>query len=198
MFYYTRVIGKVTSGALLTKQAMRKKTLHTKNTYILKLLLNIVIAGIETLVSGNKFLYDCVKEVCHLWTKTCFILRNTKKNCVGLFRTKAWNADIRCCAPHDDARPHTAARNRALLEHFNFELSDYPPYRPVLAPGDYNLCTYLKNWLGSQRFSNNEELMEGVKTWLSSQAADFFDTGIQKLFPRYKKCINSGNDHVEE
>jgi hypothetical protein len=25
--------------------------------------------------------------------------------------------------------------------------------------------------------------MEGVKTWLSSQAADFFDTGIQNLFP---------------
>jgi hypothetical protein len=25
--------------------------------------------------------------------------------------------------------------------------------------------------------------MEGVKTWLSSQAADFFDRGIQKLFP---------------
>jgi hypothetical protein len=23
-----------------------------------------------------------------------------------------------------------------------------------------------------------EELMEGVKTWLTSQAADFFDTGI--------------------
>jgi hypothetical protein len=25
--------------------------------------------------------------------------------------------------------------------------------------------------------------MEGVETWLSSQAADFFDTGIQKLIP---------------
>jgi hypothetical protein len=30
---------------------------------------------------------------------------------------------------------------------------------------------------------NNEELMEGVKMWLSSMAADFFDTGIQKLIP---------------
>jgi hypothetical protein len=40
---------------------------------------------------------------------------------------------------------------------------------------------YLKNWLGLQCFNNNEELMEGVKTWQNSQAADFFDTGIQKL-----------------
>jgi hypothetical protein len=32
-------------------------------------------------------------------------------------------------------------------------------------------------------FKNHEELMEGVKTWLSSMAADLFDTGIQKLIP---------------
>jgi hypothetical protein len=35
-------------------------------------------------------------------------------------------------------------------------------------------------------------LMEGVKTWLSSMAADLFDTGIQKLIPWYDKCLNSG------
>jgi hypothetical protein len=51
--------------------------------------------------------------------------------------------------------------------------------------------------LVSQRFNNNEELMECVNTWLSSQAADFFDTGIQKLIPRYK-CLNSGSDYVEK
>jgi hypothetical protein len=30
--------------------------------YILKLLLKVVIAGIEALVSGNKFVYACVKK----------------------------------------------------------------------------------------------------------------------------------------
>jgi hypothetical protein len=40
--------------------------------------------------------------------------------------------------------------------------------------------------------------MEGVKTWLSTMAADFFDTGIQKLIPRYDKCLNSGGDYVEK
>jgi transposase len=69
---------------------------------------------------------------------------------------------------HDNACPHTAARTSALLEHFNWELFEHPPYSPDLAPSDYHLFTYLKNWLGSQRFNNNEELMEGVKTWLSS------------------------------
>jgi hypothetical protein len=50
--------------------------------------------------------------------------------------------------------------------------------------------TSLKNWFQSQFFNNNEKMMEGVKTWLSSQAADFFDTGIQKLIPQYDKCLN--------
>jgi hypothetical protein len=56
------------------------------------------------------------------------------------------------------------------LGFFNWELFDHPPYSPDLAPSDYHLFirTYLKNWLGSQRFNNNQELMEGVKTWLSS------------------------------
>jgi hypothetical protein len=47
-------------------------------------------------------------------------------------------------------------------------------------------------------FNNNEELMEGVKTWLSSIVADFFDTDIQKLIPQYDKGLNSGGDYVEK
>jgi hypothetical protein len=39
--------------------------------------------------------------------------------------------------------------------------------------------------------------MESVKTWLSSQAADFFHTGIQKVIPRYK-CRNFVGDYAEK
>jgi hypothetical protein len=64
-----RAIQKVTSGELLTKQAMRTNfIIYKKNMYVLKLHLNIVTAGIESLViSGNNFLYAFVKEVCYLW-----------------------------------------------------------------------------------------------------------------------------------
>jgi hypothetical protein len=86
-----------------------------------------------------------------------------------------------------------------LLEHSNWELFDNPPHSPDRTPSDYHLFTWLKNWLGSQHFNNNEELMEGARAWLSSRAADFFDTGIlvQKLIPRYK-CLNSGDDYVQK
>jgi transposase len=97
---------------------------------------------------------------------------------------------------YDNARLHTAARTCALLKHLNWELFDYPPpYSPDLAPSIYHLFTYVMNWLRSQCFNNNEELTEGVKTWLSSQAADFFDTGIQKLIPQYK-YLNSASDYI--
>jgi hypothetical protein len=94
-------------------------------------------------------------------------------------------------------KENTAARTRALLEYFNWELFDHPAYSPDLAPRDHRLFTYLKNWLRSQRFSNNEELMEGVKTRPSSQAADFIDTGMQNLIPRHDKCLNSSGRSVE-
>jgi hypothetical protein len=61
---------------------------------------------------------------------------------------------------HDNAHLHTSARSRALLLHFNWELFEHPPNSLDLAPRYY----YLINWLRSQRFYNNEMLMEGVKT----------------------------------
>jgi hypothetical protein len=72
-FKILRAIRKVTSGELLTKQAMRKKMYYVqKNTYILKLLLNVVTPRIEALASRCKLLYACVKEVCCLWAQPRF------------------------------------------------------------------------------------------------------------------------------
>jgi hypothetical protein len=39
--------------------------------------------------------------------------------------------------------------------------------------------------------------MDGIRMWLSSQMADSFDTGIQKIIPPYK-YLNSGGDYVEK
>jgi hypothetical protein len=83
---------------------------------------------------------------------------------------------------HDNVCPHTAVFTQALLEHLNWELFDHLPYSPDLALNICHLFTCLKNWLGSQHFSNTEELID-VKTWLSSEAADFLHTDIQKLIP---------------
>jgi hypothetical protein len=118
----------------------------------------------------------------------------------GHSEVKAWNANIWCSAPLDSAHLHasTATHTQALLEHFIWELCDHLPYSLDLTLSDYHLFTYLKNWLGSQHFNNNEELMEGVKIWLSSQVVDFFYTGIQKLIPQYNRCFTSRSDYIEK
>jgi hypothetical protein len=70
-----------------------------------------------------------------------------------------------------------------MLEHFNLELFDHFLYSLDLAPCNYHPFTYLKNWLLSQHFNSNDELLWGIKMWLSSQVADFFDISAQKLIP---------------
>jgi hypothetical protein len=60
---------------------------------------------------------------------------------------------------------HTAAGNRALLEHLNWELFDHHPCSPDLAPNKNHMLTYLKNWFRSQRFNNIEEFIECTKMY---------------------------------
>jgi transposase len=48
---------------------------------------------------------------------------------------------------HDNLCPHTAACTWALLENFNWEYSDHPPYSPDLILSNYHLFIYLKNLL---------------------------------------------------
>jgi hypothetical protein len=59
----------------------------------------------------------------------------------------------------DDAHPHTALRTQALMENFNWVLFDHVAYSPDLSKR-ISAAYLLKNWLESQRFSMNKELME--------------------------------------
>ena len=45
---------------------------------------------------------------------------------------------------HDNARPHTAASTRELLDQFGWEIFDHPTYSPDLVPSDFHLFTKLK------------------------------------------------------
>ncbi|GFV80337.1 HTH_48 domain-containing protein [Trichonephila clavipes] len=73
---------------------------------------------------------------------------------------------------------------------FGWEQIDHPPYSPDLAPSDFHLFRYLKEFLGGKRFDTADEVKEEVQDWLSSQVADVYELGIQKLVERYDKCFN--------
>ncbi|GFW71907.1 mariner Mos1 transposase [Trichonephila clavipes] len=90
---------------------------------------------------------------------------------------------------------HTAA----VLTEFGWELFDHPPYSSDLAPRDFHFFLHLKKFLSSgERFDNDEELKTSVTRWFHSQVTKFYDRGIQKLIPRFYKCLNSGGGYVEK
>ena len=99
---------------------------------------------------------------------------------------------------HDTAPPHSATQTRDLITSFKWEQMDHPPYSPDLAPSDYHLFLHLKKFLGGKRFGDNDDLKDAVQKWLTSQVAAFYEEGIQKLVPRYNKCLNNGGEYVEK
>jgi len=72
-----------------------------------------------------------------------------------------------------------------------------PPYSLDLAPSDFHLFLHLKKFLGSKRF-DNDDLKDAVQKWLTTRVAAFYEEGIQKLVPRYNKCLNNGGEYVEK
>ena len=95
-----------------------------------------------------------------------------------------------------DVRPHTAAATQNLVT-FGWEQFDHPPYSPDLAPSDFHLFLHLKSFLAGRQLHDNE-VKEAVNTYFASQAASFYDEGLQKLVQRYDKCLNNGGNYVKK
>ena len=100
---------------------------------------------------------------------------------------------------HDNTRPYSGAQTQDLITSFRWEQMDHPPYSPDLAPSDFHLFIHIKKFLGGKRFDDDDDdLKDAVPKWLTSQAAAFYEEGIQKLVPRYDKCLNNGGEYVEK
>jgi transposase len=74
-------------------------------------------------------------------TSEVYCLRNTKKlhRAIHNKRGGMLAYGVLLMFLCDNARQHTPAYTRALLQRFNWELSDHPPYSPDLAPSNYHL-----------------------------------------------------------
>jgi histone-lysine N-methyltransferase SETMAR len=93
-----------------------------------------------------------------------------------------------------DTRPHTAAKTQDLIKTFAWKQMYHPPYSRDLAPSDFHVFLHLKKFIGGWRFVEDDDVKEAVNTRFSSQAASLYDAGIQKLVPRYDKCLNNGGN----
>ena len=99
---------------------------------------------------------------------------------------------------HDNTWPHSAAQTEDFITSFKWGLMDHPLYSPDLVPSYYHLFLRLKKFLGGKRFDDDDDLKDAVQKWLTSQAATFYDEGIQKLVPRYNQCLSNGGEYVEK
>ena len=57
---------------------------------------------------------------------------------------------------------------------------------------------HLKEHLAGKKVEDDDEVQEEVTTWFKGLAADFYDSGIQKLVPRLKKYLDNAGDYVEK
>jgi hypothetical protein len=59
------------------------------------------------------------------------------------------------------------------------------------------LFLHLKKHLAGKKLDDDDEVQD-VMTWFKGQAADFYDSEIQKLVPRINKCLENAGDCVEK
>ena len=52
--------------------------------------------------------------------------------------------------------------------------------------------------LAGKKLDDDDEVQEEDMTWFKVLAADFYDLGIQKLFPGLNKCLDNAGDFVKK
>ena len=91
--------------------------------------------------------------------------------------------NARCIPSHDSSTQNLI---RDILDHAD------------LAPSNFHLFLHLKKHLAGKKFDDHDEVQEEVMTWFKDLAADFYDSGIQKLVPRLNKYLDNAGDHFEK
>jgi len=62
----------------------------------------------------------------------------------------------------------------------------------------FHLFLHLKKHLAGKNFDDDDEVQEEFMMWFKGLAADFYDSGIQKLVPRPNKCLDNAGEYVEK
>ena len=58
------------------------------------------------------------------------------------------------------------------------------------------MSRHLKKHIAGKKFDDDDEVQEEVMTWFKGQAADFYDSGIQKMVSRFTKCLDNASDYI--
>jgi len=95
---------------------------------------------------------------------------------------------------NDNARPHTASSNVAIIQELSFECLPHPPYLSDLATSDFYVFVSLKKTV----FRSDEEVQHAVYKWLRSQPKECFSRGKRALPKRWNICRERNGDYIEK
>ena len=98
---------------------------------------------------------------------------------------------------HDNASPHKANVVKELLESYQWEVLDHPPYFPDLSPPDFDLFTKLKDPLRGIRYESLDELECAMNSEVRRINFGNLATGIYALPKRWNSVIQSRGDYFE-
>jgi histone-lysine N-methyltransferase SETMAR len=81
----------------------------------------------------------------------------------------------------DNAFAHKSVLAMGKLRDLHYELLEYPPCSPDLAPSDFFLFPKLKLFLTGQRSSSNQEAIAAVERYFADLRENHYRNGIMAL-----------------
>jgi len=84
------------------------------------------------------------------------------------------------------------------LQQLSREVLPHPPYSLDLALSDFHLFGPLKEFLGGQHFSTDDEVKQAVLGWFSHTDKSFYANSFQALVKHWDKCINVAGEYIEK
>ena len=109
--------------------------------------------------------------------------------CPGIRRKRQEMTDRTPLLLHDNASPHKANIVKELLELYQWEVLDHPPYSPDLSPFDFDLFPKLKEPLRGIRYESLDELECAVNREIRRINFGSLATGIYALPKRWNSVI---------
>ncbi|KAJ7326980.1 hypothetical protein JRQ81_016739 [Phrynocephalus forsythii] len=87
---------------------------------------------------------------------------------------------------------------RCHRHRLGYELLQYPPYSPDLAPTNFFLFPEMKKPLRSRRFDDREDVIFELEQWFLSKAEDFYKEGLKQVNKCWLKCVTLQGDYMEK
>jgi hypothetical protein len=93
-----------------------------------------------------------------------------------------------------NATPHTSKMSIEKIEELGFILVLQPPYSPPLAPCDFFLCGYLKQYLEGKQFTTEDSVISAVREGFDKIQLQMFQNVLDDWQYRLRKCIQLGGN----